>query len=412
MKKVPIGKRDLIRNGSRVVLAALVAAVAWGGMPCAAGDGAPSYLRGYEAAYGENPNAAAVAWFKDAKFGLFVHYALASVLEGGKPEFIKLTGGADADAAGEDKARYESVARDLFNRFTAENFDADAICDLAVAAKMRYVTFTTQHLGRMYMYRTKTSDFTSLKSPAGRDLVAEMAKACAKRGLGLFLYVPPEVARTDGEYLARNHAILRELLTQYGPIAGIWFDGIGNYYKTPANFTRLSDTFGLIRSIQPQCLVSFKEGAIGEEDFISPEHFLLPAPVAWADSGRQERWDIRMARWQKNNRARWGLFRGKPAEINSTMQKCMGRDGVYAPSGWINDENAPHLNAGEVMELLGVARSLNANFLINIGPRGDGSVHPKDAAALREVGERLARNGFPAKGRPMDDSTADAAGLR
>jgi alpha-L-fucosidase len=77
------------------------------------------------------------------------------------------------------------------------------------------------------------------------------------------------------------------------------------------------------------------------------------------------------------------------------MQECMNRDGVGEPGGWINDENARHLSAGEVMYLLGVARQLNANLLMNVGPRGDGSIHPADKRALLEVGRQIRQNGFP-----------------
>ncbi|MHC4725848.1 MAG: alpha-L-fucosidase [Planctomycetota bacterium] len=343
----------------------------------------PSYLKGHQKLYAEDPKAAALQWFENAKFGLFVHYALASLCNDGKAEYVRLT---------EEKG-YDKANRELFDKFDARKFNADEICDLAIAAKMKYVTFTTQHLGRMYMYDTKVSDFTSLNSPAKRDLVAEMARACQKKGLGLFLYVPPDVARTDDEHIEHNHTVLTELLTKYGPIAGIWFDGIGNYHKESENYKRLSETYALVHSLQPQCLVSFKEGAIGEEDFITPEHFLFPAPIKWDTKQRQNRWEIRHQRWEKKNRKRWEkYFKNKPTEINTVMQECFNRDGVYKPSGWINDESARHLDADEVMYLYEKARSLGANMLMNIGPRGDGSIHPDDKKTLTEVGKRLQQN--------------------
>ena len=341
---------------------------------------APYYLKDYKALYAKDPRAASVQWFKEARFGLFVHYALASLYTDGKAEYVKMV-----EEKGGDKAN-----RELFDKFNARKFNADAICDLAIAANMKYVTFTTQHLGRMYMYDTKVSDFTSVNSAASRDLVAEMARACQKKGLGLFLYVPPEVARTDDEYIEHNHAILTELLTGYGPIAGIWFDGIGYYNNEPENYKKLSETFALIRSLQPQCLVSFKEGAIGREDYISPEHFLLPTPIKWDTKERQGRWELRLERWEKQNRSRWEkYFKNKPAEINTVMQICFNRDGIGEHSGWINDESARHLTADEVMYLYDIARSLGANMLLNIGPRGDGSIHPEDKKTLKEIGRRL-----------------------
>ena len=376
-----------------------------------ADDKVPSHLAGYEELYQQDPHAAAVAWFKDAKFGLFVHYALASVLEGGKPEYLKLIADVQEQVElsklppsqratlGIDEAAISPVQKihgELARRFRAERFDADAICRLALAAEIRYVNFTTKHLGRMAMYRTATTDFNSVNSPARRDLVAELAAACRKRGLGLFLYVPPETARTDGDFFELNSRILRELLTQYGPLAGIWFDGIGHYHRNPENYARLSELFALVRQIQPQCLISFKEGALGEEDFVSPEHFLLPTRIEWDTPKRQERWEIRLERWKRQNQALWEKhFAAKPAEINTVMQECQNRDGIGEPGGWINDQNARHLDADEVMYLLEMARRLNANLLLNIGPRGDGSIHPDDRQALLEVGRRLRKDGLP-----------------
>ncbi len=340
----------------------------------------PSYLKGHQNLYAKDPRTAAVQWFKDAKLGLFVHYALASLCTDGKAEYVRMT---------EEKG-YDAANKELYDKFDARKFNADTICDLAIAAKMKYVTFTTQHLGRMYMYDTKVSNFTSSNSAARRDLVAEMARACQKKGLGLFLYVPPEVARTDDEHIEHNHTVLTELLTKYGPIAGIWFDGIGDYHKEPENYKRLSETYALVRSLQRQCLVSFKEGAIGQEDFISPEHFLFPTPTKWDTKERQKRWEIRLQRWEKKNRTRWEkYFKNKPAEINTVMQECLNRDGVGKPSGWINDESARHLTTDEVMFLYEKARSLGANMLLNIGPRGDGSIHPEDIKTLIEIGKRL-----------------------
>ncbi|MCK5172414.1 MAG: alpha-L-fucosidase, partial [Planctomycetes bacterium] len=138
------------------------------------------------------------------------------------------------------------------------------------------------------------------------------------------------------------------------------------------------------------CLISFKEGAIGQEDYISPEHFLLPTPTGWDTKERQARWELRLERWESQNRSRWEkYFKNKPAEINTVMQVCFNRDGIGEPSGWINDESARHLTADEVMYLYEKTRSLGANMLLNIGPRGDGSIHPEDKKTLTEIGRRL-----------------------
>jgi alpha-L-fucosidase len=377
----------------------------------AALDPVPGYLADHASAFRQDPHAAALDWFRSAQFGLFVHYALASLLKRGKPEYLERISGLEDELdisklplehpgrSGRNREtldRLEQVHNDLMRQFTAERFDADAICDLAVAAGMRYVNLTTRHLGRLALWDTQTTGFNSVEAPAGRDLVAELAKACAARNLGLFLYVPPETARTDGLFFEHNRNILYELLTGYGPIAGIWFDGIAGFTRKPQHYERLAEHFHYIRSLQPQCLVSFKEGAIGEEDFTSPEHFHMAVPETWDTQARQERWEARMERWGRLYTGRWDThFKIKPVEINTTMQECWGRDGVGEKGGWINDESARHLDADEVWYLLEKARHCGSNMLMNIGPRGDGSIHPEDASALREVGRRIRQNGFP-----------------
>ncbi|MBU6172976.1 MAG: alpha-L-fucosidase, partial [Planctomycetes bacterium] len=156
----------------------------------------PSYLRGYESLYEKEPRAAAIQWHREAKWGLFVHYALASLRGLTAKDAAESKGKSNKDWKARKQGTFEEYAK-LKDRFTAENFDADFITDLALAAEMRYINFTTRHLGDLYMFRTSVSEFSSLNSPAKRDLVAELATQCQKKGLGLFLYCPPDVARTE-----------------------------------------------------------------------------------------------------------------------------------------------------------------------------------------------------------------------
>jgi alpha-L-fucosidase len=406
MRKRPIQRRTFLKGAAGSALLALAP-----GLRADRNSPLPPYLEAYRGLYLSDPHAAALAWLKNARFGLFVHFALASVLERGKPEYLELTAGLENEIEinklpldHPDRSRIEAarlkrieeIHQGLMQRFHAARFDAGAICDLAVAAGMQYVNITTKHLGRLALYRTTTTDFNSLNAPAGRDLVGELAEACAERQLGLFLYVPGETSRTDGPLFERNQVVLRELLTQYGPIAGIWFDGIAAFNRAPENYARLPELYALIRELQPQCLISFKEGAIGQEDFTSPEHFHMAVPAAWDTPQRQARWDLRMERWKRLYTQRWDEhFKDKLVEINTTMQECLGRDGAGAPGGWINDESARHLSADEVMYLLQKARNAGANLLMNIGPHADGSIHPDDDKALRVVGAMLREHGFP-----------------
>ncbi|MCK4751663.1 MAG: alpha-L-fucosidase, partial [Bacteroidales bacterium] len=337
------------------------------------------------------------SWFSEAGFGMFVHLNLASLCENGKEDYLLWTKGAAPDRlldyVGVSRSDYElaeNLDSLLFTRYLLPEFDAEKICQLAADAKMKYITFTTQHLGRCYNFNTGVSDFNSMNAPMKRDLVAELAESCRKYKLALFLYVPPEFAKTTPERRELNLTILEELLTGYGPIGGIWFDGIGEFYRYTENYTRLTETYDFVRSLQPHCLISFKEGATGEEDFLTPEHFMLPFDYEFDTPGRQERYQIRVDRWFGKNRndIRWEQYNQyKLREVNTVMQECMGRDALHVPSGWINDERARHFSAEEVYYWLAYSRFTGSNMLMNIGPRADGSIHPDDMESLRGVGK-------------------------
>ena len=367
-------------------------------------DDIPYWLEEYAEIYKEDPLEASKAWFRDAKYGLFVHLNLASLCENGKADYLLWADGEAPDRlldyVGYSREEYEAAEdKDelLFRKYELKNFDAEAICKMAKAAEMKYVNLTTIHLGRCYNFNTAVTDFNSLNAPCGRDLAGELAEACERHGLALFFYVPPEYAATkDEEQIKHNHAVLTELLTQYGPVAGIWYDGIGPFYRNPENYTRTSETFALVKKLQPHALVSFKEGGLCEEDFRSPEHFMLPFDYEFDTPERQERFNIRQERWQTNNTERWEKCgQNMLREVNTVMQECWGRDGKHVRSGWINDESARHLTTEEVYDWLTYSRFTGSNMLMNIGPRADGSIHPDDLRVLTEVGEMIRTKGWP-----------------
>lgn len=282
----------------------------------------------------------------------------------------------------------------LQQRFTASKFDADRITDVALAAGMRYVNITTRHHDGFCLFRTAQTDYQSLRSPARRDLVGELADACRNKDLGMFFYYsygldwhhpyylptaagfksyrptydkpePSYLYRREGDfekYIAYAQAQLRELLTQYGPVAGIWMDPVRQVLARPELF-HLPETYALIRKLQPQCLISFKQGASGDEDFIAPEGSVHPLPNAGpaGDSA-----------WAKN--------RDKPAEV------CASIGG-----GWGYQAKAvgKHLRPDGVIGLLHRVSGQHANLLLNIGPEPDGALPQEDIATLGEVVPRL-----------------------
>ena len=347
----------------------------------------PPYLSAHGEAYGVDPRRAALAWFREAKYGLFLHYGLYSLL--GRHEWVQL----------EEKIRVADYAR-LADRFTAENFDADKIAELAEESGMRYVNLTTRHHDSFCLFRTAQTAFNSVTgAPARRDLVGELAEACAKRRLGLCLYYshgrdwkhphapnndqwggkarpgyePPEPTYAVGavhdldRYLEFMREQIRELLTQYGPVAAIWLDGIAVPLSgEPARF-KTQQLYDFIRSLQPQVLISYKQGLTGTEDFFAPEHHV---PTSADPKPKQ------------------GMIASQPGKL---IEICT----TMAPGSWgyKQDTAGKHLNAGQVWEKLQHARQRGANLLLNTGPLPDGSLDPEDVTVLREVGARLRREG-------------------
>lgn len=342
----------------------------------------PSYLRNYKSQYRDDPRAAATEWFRDARFGLFMHFGLYSIV--GMGEWVQLRQKIPV-------AEYVT----LTERFGAENFDPDFITDLALDANMKYVNITSRHHDSFSLFHTKYSDYNVMNTPAKRDLIAELSEACEQKGLGLFLYYSYAAdwhhpyfysrdlgwnnARPDYEhpqpeykfeskedfqkYIDFAHGQIEELLTNYGSLAGVWLDPIMGYYMAPDLFP-IEDTYALIRSKQPQVLISFKQGANGDEDFVAPER----DPRAHPRGG-----EVAEIAWERNQ--------GKPIEICDTLQ----------PRTWGYDmrDGQQHKTADYVMKMLDHAKSVNANLLLNTGPLHDGSIYPQDVKTLREVGIRL-----------------------
>lgn len=310
-----------------------------------------------------SPRAEQIQWFREAKFGLFVHYGLVSLSPFGKTQPMPK----------------EVSAEEWQRRFTAAKFDANAIADLAVEAGMKYITFTPYHGGGPYMFRSKVAHPNTVDDlPAKRDLVGEMAEACHKRGLGFMLYVHGSLAQSHAPVYERNKTIFKELLTQYGPIAGLWFDTDSAYYKDPAHklYPKLDETFALIRSLQPKCLISFCHGVTGDEDFLTYEHRFYPqSTFKYVPDAVKKR------------------LADKPVEICSTLQ--LNEKGGKGTKMWFNVDGAYHRTADEVWQLLGEARRDHCNLLLNVGPLGDGSLHPDDVKTLKEIGVRLKKSGFP-----------------
>lgn len=350
----------------------------------------PNYLKEYEKLYALDPRKASLAWFRQARYGLFLHYGLYSLL--GRNEWVQLHEKIPV-------SEYDKLANDFY----ADKFDADAIASFAVDAGMQYVNLTTRHHDSFCLFKTKETPFNSINSPCGRDLVGELAEACDRHGLGFCLYYshgrdwrhphapnndtwggsarpkydPPEPSYAYGadhdlqQYLDFMKRQVAELLTQYGPIASVWLDGIAVPLNGDTASFQCQNLYDLIHSLQPQVLVSYKQGVTGTEDYFAPEH-RVPAPSE----------EARMAGKISHNP-------DKIIEVCTTM--CPGS------WGYKKDEEGQHLKEEQVWEKLEDACTKNYNLLLNTGPLPDGSLESEDVVVLRNVGARIRSQGFPEK---------------
>jgi alpha-L-fucosidase len=378
---IMMNRREMIKTSAACAGAALLIPMGCGKTtPGSSAAKVPSYLKGYEEAYARNPREAALKYFREAKFGLFIHYGLFSLMEGfsqgvhSKPaEWIQLRG----------KIPVKEYAK-LADRFTAENFDADFITDMVLDAGMKYINITTRHHDSFCLFDSKYTEFKSTNSAAKRDLVGELSEQCQQKGLGFYLYYshgrdwrhphapnngdwggsarpdydPPEESYKYGEdhdlqiYVEFMKNQITELLTNYGPIGAIWLDG----HSTPRSrenklhLFKTQELYHHIHSLQPQVLVSYKQGLLGTEDFKAPErNFTGTSDV--------------------------------PLEICNTLQGYSW--------GYDRNDEGNHRNADDVMEMLESAKDINANLLLNTGSLPDGTIHPQDVETLKEVGRRL-----------------------
>ena len=204
-------------------------------------------------------NLAAREWFQNARFGMFIHWSVYSVL--GKGEWVM----------NNDKMPVTEYAK-VPPRFNPTGYDPAAWVSLAKSAGMRYITITSKHHDGFGMWGTKQNKWNIVdSSPYGKDVLKPLADECHRQGIKLFFYhshldwhstdyfplgrtghASGRPANGDfNHYLDYMDAQLSELLSNYGEIAGIWFDGI---WDKPNAEWRLRRTYDLIHKLKPAAL--------------------------------------------------------------------------------------------------------------------------------------------------------------
>ncbi len=309
----------------------------------------------------EPPGAAAerARWYNEAKFGMFIHWGLYAVPARARP------GTLSEWIMNNEKIpvpEYEKFA----GGFTAERFDAREWARIARDAGMRYLVLTAKHHDGFCLWDTKLTGFNAARfAPARRDVVRELSAACEALGLKFCAYYSmldwhhPDYAADFPRYVDWMLRHLEELLTRC-PVWGMWFDGEWGHMKDE---WRGNEIIAMIRRIRPLAFINDRlgretRGTIAGVDFYTKEQEIPPAalrlqnrPVAW--------------------------------------ETCQ----TFGYS-WGYNESPDPLKSGErVIEQLVDVASKGGNFLLNVGPRPDGTIPEPLVERMKVIGRWMRKNG-------------------
>jgi alpha-L-fucosidase len=308
---------------------------------------------------------AARTWFQDARFGMFIHWGVYSVP--GRGEWVM-------EHEHIPVHEYEQFAP----RFDPTRFSAHDIVTLARRAGVKYITITSKHHDGFAMWATRQSRWNIVDAtPYKQDPLQVLAEEAQRQGVKLFFYYSLldwhstdywPLGRT-GHFAGRppggdfNHyldfldAQLTELLTRYGPIGGIWFDGM---WDKPDADWRIERTYALIHQLQPAAL-------------IGNNHHRAPLPGEDFQMFEQDLPGHNSAGFNQAN------VSGLPLETCETINHSWG---------YTRDDKA-FKSVPELIRYLVRAAGANANFLLNVGPTAEGEVQPEFVARLEAVGDWL-----------------------
>jgi len=308
--------------------------------------------RSTEAAAGAPPAAERIEWWREARFGLFIHWGP-----------VSLKGTEIGWSRGGERRGYKShgteipveVYDNLYKQFNPTNFNADAWVATAKAAGMKYLVFTSRHHDGFSEFDTQADDYkiTSPESPFRRDVLKELADACHRAGLRFGLYYsqpnwhhPDAFTDRHTNYLAFLKTQVRELLTHYGQVDILWFDGLGKSaedYDAEALNT-------MARKLKPRILINNRDGLA--EDFDTPEQ-----EIGKFQNDRPWESCITIC-----NQWAWkpGDEMKSLPQCLATLVRCAGGDG---------------------------------NLLFNVGPMPDGRIEPRQVKRLEEMGDWLRKYG-------------------
>ena len=326
-------------------------------------------------------NLEARKWFEDAKFGLFIHWGVYSIL--GDGEWVMNNQNISIK-------EYENLPK----FFNPTKYDPEKWVLMAKEAGMKYITITSRHHDGFSMFNSKASSYNIVeKTPYGKDVLKMLAEACRKHDIKLFFYYSqldwyrddyfPRgrtgigiKGRGEGkweDYINFMKAQLTELLTNYGEIGGIWFDGQWDQHdwdgkrfgKINVDF-KLDEVYKLIHDLQPQAL-------------IGSNHHLAPNPGE----------DFQMFEKDLPGKGTKDFATSKDDIGNLPLEVCETINGSWG----FNLKDRKHKSEKELIQYLINAAGYGSNLLLNVGPMPNGEIQDEHINSLKKIGLWVKENG-------------------
>jgi alpha-L-fucosidase len=304
-------------------------------------------------------------WFRDAKFGIFIHWGVYSVI--GRHEWAR-------HRFEIPQAEYDKFARS----FNPVNFDADTWVDIAKNAGARYMVITSKHHDGFSIFRSKVSDYDMEITPYAGDPLKMLADAAKRKDMRLGFYhsimdwhhpdyIPKREWEVPGQkqggnidrYIEFMKAQLRELLTGYGDVAILWFDGEWEHSTAEMHS---DEVFDMIRSMQPNTLINdriYKRQPGNRADYGTPEQF-VPATGMKDPSGKPILWESCVT----INTESWGY----------------------------NKYETEYKTVRDLIRMLIEVVSKGGNLLLNVGPTPDGRIQDEFVTRLNAMGRWMKVN--------------------
>jgi len=337
--------------------------------------------------FGQSPSR--TSWFEEARFGMFIHWGLYSAAEGiWKGENLRYLNNYAEWIRYRNRISKEEYGQ-LAKRFDWENINPEEWVVQAKKAGMKYIIMTSKHHDGVAIWDTKIGDYSLSKlSGSNRDVIKELAEACRKHDMKLGFYyshwidwehpyawdhnieltknVSPDQFNTYWQEKAIPQ--LRELLTNYGDIAIMWFDMWIPYEQTIFKKEQLEQAVSLIRELQPNCLINSRLGLPTDAEFVD---FQTLGDNVFASEYIAHPWET---------------------------------PGTIAHSWGYSSYEKEWKSTSQIFESLISNVSLNGGLTLNIGPRANGQIPHESSTRLNDIGEWLSKNGeglYGAKGTPL-----------